>query len=134
MTTITPQIFKSLNKQLQSALNLNKKGVYAIRDNNFQVAKFVSDNIKMQFSPSIPKDMCMICAATLLDTKINGKGERSTAMFPAYDNLWTVGSFGSVFIDIKIADDKIRVHFLTPENAEKAGFAKKPTFYFEKHN
>jgi hypothetical protein len=57
----------------------------------------------------------------------------STAMFPQYNNYWTIGSWGSIFVDIKMSvpfndnEMSFRIHYLHKKNTNY----KKDAIYIE---
>jgi len=115
MNFITDKQHKALKKGLTSALSNNKKAVAAIEANDLDACLKVDGMIKWKCEPSV-KPFIYDIAKALCETKIDGKGNKSTAMFAAYDGLWTIGNRGSVFIDIKVSGTAFRVHYVVFED------------------
>ena len=115
MNFITDAEAKTLENKLQSLLDHNKKNVNAMMRNDIKTLKRLESKLGFCFPDASFKQFAYDIAVALTRTKIKGNGNRSTAMTNAFDNLWTIGMFGSVFIDIKVKGNAFRVHMM-PNN------------------
>lgn len=107
---ITDEQHKELVKRLTLCLNTNKKSMIAMKQNNIKKLLQLEKIVGFNFTDRSLMPIMINIAEALTRTRINGEGQRSTALTQSYDNLWTIGTFGSVFIDLKIKGKSIRVH------------------------
>lgn len=114
MNFITDQQHRQLKSKLKRLLSINKLNVNAMARNDMQTLKKYEKDLGITMTRDI-REFGRDVAIALTKTKVDGNGQRSTAMTTAYNNLWTIGMFGSVFIDIKVKGESFRVHMM-PNN------------------
>ena len=114
---ITDEQAKKNKKRLVECLSINKQMCLAIKQKNMEKLIRFENKVGFQFIDKSLNPLVSDIAQALTYTKIDGKGERSTALTQAYDRLWTIGSFGSIFIDIKVKGRKVRVHLIDGNNS-----------------
>lgn len=127
---ITQQTAKENKKQLLSALNLNKKAVLLLKKpkntpDDFKKAMAYSSKcdfktkekeiVQMMF------DICVELSKTYCNDDVSTK---STSLTNQYNGNWTIGSFGSIFVDLIVNGKELRVSFFTKDMAKEYGYEK----------
>lgn len=118
MNFITDTQFSSLRSSLKNALLLNKKAAAAIEANDLKACLKVDQKVKWLMNDSTFREHMFDISKEVSKTLIDGPGSRSTASYAANDNLWTIGTFGSVFVDIIVSGKNFRVHLMNETNYE----------------
>jgi hypothetical protein len=113
MNTITPQQYKQNTKALQASLR------------KFQQHDYHSVPLTFSGPPTIGRAYVLpyieLIVEEITKTTVDAGGKKglgSTASRPAYNRVWTVGSLGSVWVDIKIPGSPVtfRIGF-DPKNS-----------------
>ena len=99
-------------KRLASCLSINKQNCLALRQNNIKKLIKFESKLGFNFTDASLRLIVTDIAEALVRTKIDGDGDRSTAMSQTYNGLWTIGTLGSIFIDLKVKGREIRVHLI----------------------
>jgi hypothetical protein len=115
--TISKTQYRQTVKILKNALNLNKRGITAVINDDYKLADEMTSKVKISAEKHL-KDYIFHTMYQLASSEIRKDGEgSSTALCPKYNGVWTIGIFGSVFIDIRAKSENngsiksIRVHF-----------------------
>lgn len=133
---ITQQNATENKKQLLNALSINKKGVVLLNKQNptafdFRKAKEYSSKVDFKTKEKeiviMMFDICVALSKTYCNDDVSTK---STALTSQYNGNWTIGSFGSIFVDLIVNDKELRVSFFTKDMAKEYGY-EKPFFWVE---
>jgi hypothetical protein len=114
MNFITDKKAKQLKKNLLNALKINKKAMDAIKNDNLPSAIYYSQKLSFRMqddvSTSVVRDYIApaLCKTVCTDNIDN----KSTASHTVFKNDWTVGCFGSVFVDLRFDFADYRIHFV----------------------
>jgi len=112
--TITTEEFKALKKDLAINLAILKKGVNAVNNNDIRTAVSCSKSHNFKYIDTDITPMMFDIITELSKTRCDDNYKtKSTAMFSQFNRNWTIGSFGSVFVDIIVKGKKLRVSFFT---------------------
>lgn len=130
---ITQEIAQENKKELLSALDLNFQSVKIILNRNRTEADLIelerlSSMIKMSTREIELKNIMSEICVSLCDTRCDDDYQtKSTASQCKFNNNWTIGMFGSVFVDMEVQGKKMRIHFIK-KSESKFGI---PFFYVE---
>lgn len=109
---ITDEQAANNRKRLAQCLSINKQNCLALRQNNIKKLIKFESKLGFNFTDASLRPIVTDIAEALVKTKIEGNGDRSTALSQAYNGLWTIGNLGSIFIDLKVKGREMRVHLI----------------------
>ncbi len=128
---ITKQTAEKNKKELLLNLDYVKKGVLSVLNNDLKSAKKYSNlnslkSVEKHLRP-IMFDIIKEISKTYCD---ENHANKSTALTSKFNRNWTIGSFGSIFVDLIVKNQKLRVSFITKEQAVEYNY-NKPFFWVE---
>jgi hypothetical protein len=137
---ITSTEYKSMKKDLIHNLKVMKKAYEATLKGDGKRALFYSSKQEFRTLKSFWEDISMKQMQDIIkelsQTFCNEDGKtKSTALFPRFNRNWTIGSFGSIFVDIKVPhefsfqpDIELRVSLKLGDSSGKAIFFIEPHY------
>lgn len=123
MTFITQKQFTQSKKELLTNLDWIRKANLAVLKNNTKMADYYSKKHTFKTADREIVNMMFDITCELIKTRCDDDiTTKSTALCPLFNRNWTIGSFGSIFVDLIVRGKQLRVSFITKSEAVKHGY------------